>query len=177
MKNVSSTSSFSLNEYYGKRSLLGSPLLRIPHIWECYSSSTKNTSRVESEKEKKENRGNGENTSNYIENMIILCRFFLLSLHKTFRIPHMLSWGNERRTIETVRVRSCFVEVRVIFSPLPPSLVGPKISLSSDTYFFHHINNNAHPTRSSPTPADSSHEMRMNEKLLCCHQHHPFDCV
>lgn len=43
--------------------------------------------------------GNGENTSNYIENMIILCRFFLLSLHKTFlplhHKPHMLSWNGE----------------------------------------------------------------------------------
>lgn len=81
--------------------------------------------------------------------MIILCRFFLLSLHKTFLPLHnMLTHAQLKKDTthhEIVRVRSCSVEAFEITLAVAPALESS--SLSSDTYFFHHINNIPHSTQ------------------------------
>lgn len=75
--------------------------------------------------------------------MIILCRFFLLSHHKTFlplyHMPHMLSWRKKQRIMEMVRVRSCYAGAFELMLVVESALESS--SFSSDTYFFHHINN------------------------------------
>lgn len=114
MKNVSSTSSFSLNEYYESARFF------LPH-GKCYSSSSaKQKTLREEEDEAGERCGNGKNTSNYIENMIILCRFLCFRFIKPFCrytspsscYTHAQLEGRERRTMEMLRVRSWFGDAR-----------------------------------------------------------------
>lgn len=86
---VSSTSSFSLNEYYEQRSLLHPPPrsnVQAAKTW----FGEREARACDTEK----------NTPNYIENIIILCRFIKLFCRY---ISHMLSRTKERRTIEAVR--------------------------------------------------------------------------
>jgi hypothetical protein len=83
MKNVSSTSSFSLNEYY--ESVHFSPASSLSESVIQASQQSKEKHESEKKKKKAEERcGNGKNTSNYIENMIILCRFLCFRFIKPF---------------------------------------------------------------------------------------------
>lgn len=159
------------------------PLASSHHFWEVlfrHRSKAKTWVGKRKKKAKEEERcGNGKNTSNYIENMIILCRFFLLSLHKTFLPLHFSTLytcsveETKRRTMEMLRVRSCFAKsiVPSFTSKLESTLQSG--SHSSETYFFHHINNKSSSHFNPRPPLQThKHETTMNGKLLCC-QHHP----
>lgn len=116
---VSSTSSFSLNEYYEQRSLLHPPLRSNVEAAKTWIGE-REARACDTEK----------NTPNYIENIIILCRFIKLFCRY---ISHMLSRTKERRTIEAVRRGWDWVGLHICF----------RVELIT-WVFLRHVHNNSH---------------------------------